>query len=235
MPLTHFDIQNAKPADKPFKLSDGGGLFLLVQPNGSKLWRLKYRFLGKERSLSFGAYPDGLAGRCARRSATKPRSSSATASIPSVQKKLDRLAARDGRPQHLRPHRRGILVEPRSQRRGRDHRRQRTAGSWKIWPRRSPTAPSPRSPPAELLDLLKRVEKSGRRETARRMRGVIGSVFRLAVVTLRATSDPTYALQGRAAAAEREAARRDHRREDSSAASCARSTNSTDGRRSRPR
>jgi len=50
--------------------------------------------------------------------------------------------------------------------------------------------------PAEILDLLKRVEKSGRRETARRMRGVIGSVFRLAIVTLRATSDPSYALQG---------------------------------------
>jgi integrase len=49
---------------------------------------------------------------------------------------------------------------------------------------------------AEVLDLLQRIEKSGRRETARRMRGVIGSVFRLAIVTLRATSDPTYALQG---------------------------------------
>ena len=57
MPLTHFDIRNTKPADKPFKLSDGGGLFLLVQPNGSMLWRLKYRFVGKERALSFGAYP----------------------------------------------------------------------------------------------------------------------------------------------------------------------------------
>jgi integrase len=46
--------------------------------------------------------------------------------------------------------------------------------------------------PAELLDLLKRVEKSGRRESARRLRGVIGSVFRLAVVSLRATTDPTF-------------------------------------------
>jgi hypothetical protein len=57
MPLTHFDIRNTKPADKPFKISDGGGLFLLVQPHGAMLWRLKYRFLGKERTLSFGAYP----------------------------------------------------------------------------------------------------------------------------------------------------------------------------------
>ena len=49
---------------------------------------------------------------------------------------------------------------------------------------------------AELLDLLKRIEKSGRRETARRLRTVMGAVFRLAVVTLRAPSDPTYALKG---------------------------------------
>jgi integrase len=49
---------------------------------------------------------------------------------------------------------------------------------------------------AEILDLLKRVEKSGRRETARRLRGVIGGVFRLAIVTLRATTDPTFALKG---------------------------------------
>jgi hypothetical protein len=57
MPLTHCDLQNTRPTEKPCKLSDGGGLFVLVQPNGSKLWRLKYRLLGIERSLSFGAYP----------------------------------------------------------------------------------------------------------------------------------------------------------------------------------
>ena len=50
--------------------------------------------------------------------------------------------------------------------------------------------------PAELLHLLKLVEKSGRRETARRLRGIMGTVFRYAVVTLRANGDPTFALQG---------------------------------------
>lgn len=49
---------------------------------------------------------------------------------------------------------------------------------------------------AEILDLLKRIEKSGRRETAKRLRGIIGSVFRLAIVTLRAEADPTIALRG---------------------------------------
>lgn len=50
--------------------------------------------------------------------------------------------------------------------------------------------------PAELLDLLRRIEKSGRRETARRLRGIIGAVFRFAIVTIRADSDPTTALHG---------------------------------------
>lgn len=57
MPIKEIQARNAVPADKPYKLADGGGLFLLVQPNGSKLWRMKYRFAGKERLLSFGAYP----------------------------------------------------------------------------------------------------------------------------------------------------------------------------------
>ena len=55
--LTDTTIRTAKPADKPFKLFDGGGLFLLVTPAGGKLWRLKYRHGGKERGLSLGIYP----------------------------------------------------------------------------------------------------------------------------------------------------------------------------------
>ena len=49
--------RNAKPREKAYKLSDANGLYLQVEPNGSKLWRLKYRFNGKEKRLSFGAYP----------------------------------------------------------------------------------------------------------------------------------------------------------------------------------
>ncbi|MBV6753027.1 tyrosine-type recombinase/integrase [Pseudomonas chlororaphis] len=57
MPLTDSAIKTAKPKDKPYKLSDAQGLYLLVNPNGSKLWRLKYRVAGKEKGLSFGSYP----------------------------------------------------------------------------------------------------------------------------------------------------------------------------------
>ena len=57
MALTEIKIKNAKPKDKAYKLSDGEGLYLLVQPTGSKLWRIKYRYMGKEKVLALGIYP----------------------------------------------------------------------------------------------------------------------------------------------------------------------------------
>ena len=57
MALTDISCRTAKPDASPRKMSDGGGLRLLVQPNGSKLWQLAYRFDGKQKTLSFGAYP----------------------------------------------------------------------------------------------------------------------------------------------------------------------------------
>lgn len=57
MPLTDTHLRNAKPKDKPYKLFDGDGLYLAVQPNGSKYWRLKYCFLKREKTLSIGSYP----------------------------------------------------------------------------------------------------------------------------------------------------------------------------------
>ena len=57
MGLTIKGIDGAKPTDKPYKLSDGGGLCLLVAPSGAKLWRWRYRFDGKERMMAMGEYP----------------------------------------------------------------------------------------------------------------------------------------------------------------------------------
>jgi integrase len=55
--LNDTRVRNAKRADRPIKLSDSGGLHLLIQPNGSKLWRLAYRFGGKQKTLAIGVYP----------------------------------------------------------------------------------------------------------------------------------------------------------------------------------
>ncbi len=57
MALTNLKIKRIKPREKPLKLSDGKGLYLLVTPSGGKHWKLKYRYLGKEKKLSLGAYP----------------------------------------------------------------------------------------------------------------------------------------------------------------------------------
>ena len=56
--LTELGVRKAKPSSKPKKLSDGRGLFLLLHPNGSKYWRMKYRFMGKEKLLSIGVWPN---------------------------------------------------------------------------------------------------------------------------------------------------------------------------------
>ena len=56
--LTDTAIRNVKPTEKACKLFDGGGLYLLVKPNGARLWRMKYRVDGREKLISFGQYPD---------------------------------------------------------------------------------------------------------------------------------------------------------------------------------
>lgn len=58
MALTDVKVKTAKPKEKPYKLTDGGGMYLLINVNGSKYWRMKYRFAGKEKMLSIGIYPD---------------------------------------------------------------------------------------------------------------------------------------------------------------------------------
>jgi Arm DNA-binding domain len=69
MPLTEIAIRQAKPKDKGYKLADADGMFLFIHPNGSKYWRLKYRFVGKEKLLALGVYPDvSLADARERRS-----------------------------------------------------------------------------------------------------------------------------------------------------------------------
>ena len=91
MPLSDAAIRRAKPADKPQKLSYGGGLYLLVQPTGGRYWRLKYRFGGKEKLLSLGTYPDtGLAD--AREGRSQARKLLAAGIDPSEQRKAAKAA-----------------------------------------------------------------------------------------------------------------------------------------------
>ena len=92
MALSDLQIKAFRPSDRPAKHSDGGGLHLLVSPSGSKLWRVSYRFSGKQKLLALGAYPIvSLADARARRDEAKTLLKRNI--DPSQQTKLDRIAA----------------------------------------------------------------------------------------------------------------------------------------------
>jgi integrase len=93
MPLTDTAIKKLKPTDKPVKVSDGKGLYLLVNTNGSKLWRWKYRAAGKEKVMALGAYPDVSLAQ-ARDGLEKARKSLAAGTDPMVQRKAAKEASK---------------------------------------------------------------------------------------------------------------------------------------------
>jgi integrase len=196
--LSATKIDSAKPRDKEFTLSDGQGLHLLVMPNGSKLWRLRYRFGGKQNAMSLGSYPE-VSLASARGKRDNARKLIAEGVNPSDQKRQDKLVAEvAGRntfgaiaEEYLQKLEDGVAAEATM-----------SKNRWLLIELASPLTKRPVAEitPAEILVILQKYEKAGMRETAKRLRGVIGAVFRLAVATLRATTDPTYALRGAIAA-----------------------------------
>src|SRR6478672_4021920 len=93
--LTDTRVRNAKAAHRPTKLSDAGGLHLLIQPHGSKLWRLAYRFAGKQKTLAIGVYPT-VSLEEARRHRDEAKKLLARSIDPSVQRKADKYAGKEG-------------------------------------------------------------------------------------------------------------------------------------------
>ncbi len=194
MVLHQFSIAKAAPKEKPYKLSDGNALHLLVKPNGSKLWRLRYRFGGLEKMLALGPYPEvSLAN--ARQKRDDARRLLADGKDPSEQRKLDKVAAEVAARNTF-----GAMAAEYLEKLREEGAAPATLekNRWLLHDLADPLSKRPVSAitPAEILMLLQRIEKTGRRETAHRLRGVIGSVFRFAVATLRANNDPTYALRG---------------------------------------
>src|SRR5580658_11087360 len=92
--LTETQIKSAKPREKPYKLSDERGLFMLVNPDGSRWWRFKYRFQGREKLLSLGVYPD-VPLKSAREKREKFRSLVADGVDPSAKRKAEKAALAD--------------------------------------------------------------------------------------------------------------------------------------------
>ena len=192
--LKLFEIQKARPKDRPYKLSDGGGLHLLVETTGRKLWRLRYHFDAKEKMISLGSFPEvSLAD--ARSKRDEARKLLEAGSDPSRKKKLDKIAAATSARNTF-----GAIAEEHLQNLQEGGAAETTMikNRWYLQKLAAPLTSLPIADitPAEILHLLKRIEKSGRRETARKVRSAIGSVFRLAITTLRATNDPTFPLRG---------------------------------------
>jgi hypothetical protein len=92
MALTQLAILHATASDKPLKLSDGDGLSLLVQPNGAKLWRFRYRYLGRENMLALGAFP-AVSLADARRKRDEVKKLLSEGLDPSQQRRLEKLRA----------------------------------------------------------------------------------------------------------------------------------------------
>jgi len=94
MALTDTTIKNAKPKNKPYRLTDGDGLYMLVQPNGKKWWRQDYRFAGKDRTLSVGVYP-ATSLKMARDERDKIRRQVVEGIDPSAHRKSAKLTQKD--------------------------------------------------------------------------------------------------------------------------------------------
>jgi integrase len=191
MPLRDVAVRNAKPAPGPRKLSDGGGLHVLIQPTGSKLWRLAYRFAGKQKTLAIGVYPT-VSLEEARRHRDEAKKLLARSIDPSVQRRANKHAAREGTFR--------AIAEEVIAKQEREGRAQATL-SKKRWLLEFAFPAFGDRPVAEitardLLALLREIEGRGLYETATRLRSTCGMVFRYAIATGRAERDPSMDLRG---------------------------------------
>jgi integrase len=194
MALTDVAIRNAKPAAKPYKLGDSGGLFLHVATSGGKLWRLKYRFNGTEKLLSYGPYPIvTLAEARERRDASKKLLNAGI--DPSEAKKV---AARENAGAAAQTF--GLLAKEYLSKLEKEGRAPTTVNKtrWLLEDLAGSLAKRPiaKLTPAEVLAVLRPLEARGVHETALRLRSAIGRLARYAIATGRATNDPTSALRG---------------------------------------
>jgi len=194
MPLTDTRLRNAKPKDAAYKLSDGGGMYLLVTPDGARYWRLDYRFAGKRRTLALGVYPSVTLSD-ARTHRERARRLLAQDVDPSVEKKATKHAAKLASGNTFEAVAREWIANQRNRlsRRYRDLLLARLEAD--IFPQIG-SRPIADINALELLDALRRVEQRGAIETALRLRQTCGQAFRYAIATGRAKHDPSVDLRG---------------------------------------
>ncbi|WP_353642473.1 integrase arm-type DNA-binding domain-containing protein [Mesorhizobium sp. WSM2239] len=189
MALSDVKCRNARPTTKLQKLSDGGGLQLWVQPSGARLWRLAYRFDGKQKVLALGSYPlTSLAE--ARQARDDAKHLLAGGLDPGQDRKLRKSSAKDTFRSIAKEYVDKLRKEGRAD-------RTITKVKWLLdfaHPKFGDKCIR-EIDAATILAALRSVEVRGRYESARRLRSTIGSVFRYAIATARADTDPTSALR----------------------------------------
>lgn len=194
MPLTIAAINAAKPRVSAYKLADGQGLYLLVSPSGGRLWRMNYRFLGHQKTLTFGSYPDVSLAR-AREKRADARRVLADGVDPLEARKAKVREAKAKSEETFK-----VIANEWFERLELEGRAKKTLEKMR-WlldmayplignrPIADLTAP-------ELLEVLRKVEARGRYETANRLRSTFGTIFRYAIVTGRAQRDVSFDLRG---------------------------------------
>lgn len=190
--LTDLAVRNTKPANKPRRISDGGGLFLEIRPNGSKYWRLAYRFNKKQKLLAIGVYPQ-VTIQAAREHARIARGHLAAGRDPGL---LRRIAKEANTSENTFQ---AVSVEwlekfkhewTESHYKGISGRLKRELYPW-IGERAVNEITAP-----ELLSCLRRIEKRGHLENAHRALTNAGQVFMYAIATGRAERNPAADLKG---------------------------------------
>lgn len=194
MPLTDVAIRKTKPGDKLRKLSDSGGLQLHIFPNGSRLWRYAYRFDGKARTMAFGAYP-GVTLQAARRLHFEAREKVLGGVDPQAAKRREQAVARAERSNTF-----GLMADALIEKKEREARADRTMEKvrWLLSLARPALGERPLNEitAGDILAVLRPIERAGKLETARRLRSLVGEVFRLAIANDLLSTDPTLSLRG---------------------------------------
>lgn len=192
-PLTHArQAETARPEAKSYNLRAGSGLYLEVMPNGSKRWRLRYRFGGKEQMLSLGLFPDvGLLDAKERRDAA--RKLLAQGINPSAHRRSEKAALKLSATNSFE-----AVAKEWLERQTDKSESTRTKSEWLLnfAIAEFGKAPVNEVTPPMILAACRKQEADGKHETAQRIKTKCGQVFRYAVATGRAERDPTTDLRG---------------------------------------
>ena len=189
MPLTDLAIRAAKPRSKPYRISDEHALYIEVTPSGSKLWRLKYRFQGKEKRLALGAFPQvGL--REARQKRDSARTKLREGVDPSAAKRRNLEVAVTFK---------SLALEWLGVQRCRwseiHYARTKSRLERLVFPCLGGLGLDNITPP-DVLNILRRLESRGTVETAHRVRSIVAQVFDYAVSAGRTTTNPARQIRG---------------------------------------